>query len=143
MPTAAQAPALSLDDVLNPSAIAGIAPTHPRWAPDSRHLAFIWSESPEKPRALWLTTLDGQRRKLEQSDGLTAFAWLPTSQALVAIQNEQIWRFDLNGARSPLTPKGRAPDKLDVCIDRVVFLSAGDLWQVPVVGGTAMRLTQF
>ncbi|MEM7677689.1 MAG: DPP IV N-terminal domain-containing protein, partial [Myxococcota bacterium] len=138
----ATAQPLTLDDVVSPTRLALSAPSAPRWSSDSQYLAFLWSDSPDKPQAVWyVRSGDQQPQRLVNSDGISEFAWIPGQRAIAALKNDQLWRFDLQTGRASMLASQISASRLTLCGSQAVFLSKGDLWKVPIDGGEAQRLT--
>ena len=80
--------ALTLERILATPSPTGTAPASPRWAPDGRHLAFLWNDAGLPQREVWLVGADGHglRRLTSASEGESGvgeLAWMPDSEALV------------------------------------------------------------
>jgi dipeptidyl-peptidase-4 len=56
----AQESELTLDDLFATPKLTGTSPSSPSWAPDSKYLAFSWSEPGNSGRGLWVSTSDGK-----------------------------------------------------------------------------------
>ena len=56
----AQESELTLDDLFATPKLTGTSPSRPSWAPDSKHIAFSWSEPGNSVRGLLVSTRDGK-----------------------------------------------------------------------------------
>jgi dipeptidyl-peptidase 4 len=139
---------LTLDRLTTGPALVGTTPASPQWSSDARTLAFTWN-TPGKPgRTLYVVTRDDPtpRRLLRDSTitGVGTFFWR-TRDSLLFVRGGQIWHAsahdggvarvsDASGEWGELTlsPDGRT----------LSFLREGDLWVMPLQGGTPRRLTR-
>lgn len=149
-PGAAQAPSLTLEQVVNAGPITGSAPGALAWAPDGRTLAFTWDSTGGGRRALWVVGHDGRgRRVLLPAAGGTAreVTWTPDGRALLVLRGDALERVAAaTGHVTRLAAVPRDAQALAVAPDarHASFLSAGDLWVVPLAAdgaGAPRRLT--
>jgi dipeptidyl-peptidase 4 len=152
-PALAQAPALTLEQVVNAGPITGSAPGAMAWSPDGRTLAFTWDSTGGGRRAVWVVGHDGRgRRVLLAAAGGSAreLAWVPgplaEGGALLLLRGEALERVrGTDGASVRVAAVPRDAHALGVSPDgrHASFLSAGDLWVVPLTTaeGAPRRLT--
>ncbi|MBM4187654.1 MAG: S9 family peptidase [Gemmatimonadetes bacterium] len=124
--------------------LVGPAPTSPIWSPDSRALAFLWSETPGQPRDLWVVERSGTGVPTRLTrEGTSEFAWLPDGRTLVALHRGRLWLVPLAGSVRALAAADR--EKADIAVSpdggTVSYLSEGDLWLQPTAGGSPTRAT--
>lgn len=148
-PALAQAPSLTLDQVVNAGPIVGSTPGAMAWSPDGRTLAFTWDSAGGGRRAVWVVGHDGRgRRVLLAATGGSAreLAWLPDGGALLLLRGEALERVAAaEGGVTRVAAVPRDAHALGVSPDgrHASFLSAGDLWVVPLTAteGAPRRLT--
>ena len=152
-PSLAQAPALTLDQVVNAGPITGSAPGAMAWSPDGRTLAFTWDSVGGGARAVWVVGHDGRgRRVLRPAAGGSAreLAWVPRTPAdaaaLLMLRGEALERVrGTDGVAVRVAAVPRDAHALGVSPDgrHASYLSAGDLWVVPLDSslGAPRRLT--
>ena len=137
-------PALSLDQVVQPAAIAGSTPSALVWSPDGRTLAFVWdSAGGSGTRALWLVQHDGtQRRLLLASPGqpIRELAWRADGRALFALRGEQVVRVSVGDGRvEPVATVGRDAHEFTLSPNgtAAAYVRDGDVWMLSVAGEAA------
>ena len=82
---------LTLNDVLDVKHLGEYA-----WSPDSKTLAFLWSEIGKSD--LWLVDVaTGDKCKLTTSGEVTEFAWHPQERRLAMVQEGNVWEIDVEG----------------------------------------------
>ena len=146
---AADVPPLTLDRVFESPSLFGTPPSSPMWSPDSRRVAFIWSDAGQSHRALWVVRQDGSglKRLDDRQAGDTAsvreFAWLPDGESLISLQGDALWLTTLEGDTRRLA--GAQPDASHLAVDpdglRVSWLRDGDLWLLELGSAEVTRLT--
>ena len=144
----AQRTPLTITRITIGAPLAGTPPTSPSWSPDSRSIAFLWSDS-GGTRDVWRVERSGSAarrltRFADAADAVSEIAWTPDGRAIIAIAGDEIVRLDAaTGANSTLTRDAHGKSELTVSPDgsRVAWLADGDLWMLPVAGGAAEQLT--
>lgn len=151
--SAADAPTLTLDQVVQSAAITGSAPSAIAWAPDSRTLAFTWDSTAGRgTRTLWLVQHDGsQRRAPFPSLAVREFAWSADGRVLHVLSGEALLRVTLpnrltpTGSADTIAVVGREAHDFTPSPSGVsaAFVRDGDVWLVALDGtsGTPRRLT--
>jgi dipeptidyl-peptidase-4 len=139
---------LTIERITAGPSLAGAAPASPLWSPDSKVVAFLWSDAAHPARSLWLVDRGGAapRRLLPAtSTGRGGeFVWTPDGSAIVFVQQDSLWRITLTtGVRSALLASIGDLSELAVSPDgsTVSFLRDGDLWLMPITGQTPLRAT--
>lgn len=153
-PLAAQASApssaspLTLDRITTGPSLMGTTPASPRWSPDARTLAFLWTEPGRGARTIYLVPHDGTtpRRLIADASAppVASLAWLPRGDGLVFVRGGHVWRASVpSGALVQLSTATGEWGDLTVSPDGqwLSFLRDGDLWLLPSTGGTPRRLT--
>ena len=138
---------LTIERLMATPSLTGTTPIAPRWSPTSRQLAFLWNARGEPARSLWLVDRAGvtPRRLLPASNmsPVSDFTWLPAGDALIFVQDGDLWRSTLTGELTRLTMDGG--DKSDVAVSpdgrQLTFLRDGDLWLMPLGGAAPVRVT--
>lgn len=143
---------LTIERITAGPALAGAAPASPLWSPDSKAVAFLWSDAAHPDRSLWLVDRVGTapRRLLPstRTGRVGEFVWTPDGRAIVFVQGDSLWRVPMaGGAPSPLPtalPSG-VGEVSELAISpngsTVSFLRDGDLWLLPLAGGAPVRTT--
>jgi dipeptidyl-peptidase-4 len=140
---AAVASPLTLERITGGPSLAGAAPSSPQWSPDSRSVAFVWSDAAHPDRSLWLVDRGASvpRRLLPPS--VTArvgeFVWTPDAKGIVYVQGDSLWQVTIaTGARSVLPSGVGEVSELAISPNgaTVSFLREGDLWLMPLPTGT-------
>lgn len=139
---------LTIERITAGPPLAGAAPSSPSWSPDSKVVAFLWSDAAHPARSLWLVDRGGAapRRLLPATSTgrVGEFVWTPDGSAIVFVQQDSLWRITLTtGARSALLASIGDLSELAVSPDgaTVSFLRDGDLWLLPMTGQTPLRAT--
>jgi dipeptidyl-peptidase-4 len=128
--------------------LTGTAPTSPAWSPDSQWLAFRWNDAARSNMQLWLTDRSGgppERLTGADEQSVSEIAWTPDSQAIVFLQNGDLWLLELADQRlQQITRNGGNKSELGVSPDGqlATYLAGGDLWAVVLRDGTIVRLTE-
>ena len=139
---------LTIERITAGPPLAGAAPASPLWSPDSKVVAFLWSDAAHPARSLWLVDRAGTapRRLLPATSTgrVGEFVWTPDGSAIVFVQQDSLWRITLTtGARSALL--SRIGDLSELAVSpngaTVSFLRDGDLWLLPIAGGAPLRAT--
>ena len=139
---------LTIERITAGPPLAGAAPASPLWSPDSKVVAFLWSDAAHPARSLWLVDRGGAapRRLLPATSTgrVGEFVWTPDGRAIVFVQQDSLWRITLTtGARSALL--SRIGDLSELAVSpngsTVSFLRDGDLWLLPIAGGAPLRAT--
>ena len=139
---------LTIERITAGPPLAGAAPSSPSWSPDSKAVAFLWSDAAHPARSLWLVDRGGAapRRLLPATSTgrVGEFVWTPDGSAIVYVQQDSLWRITLTtGARSALL--SRIGDLSELAVSpngaTVSFLRDGDLWLLPMAGQTPLRAT--
>ena len=139
---------LTIERITAGPPLAGAAPASPLWSPDSKVVAFLWSDAAHPARSLWLVDRAGTapRRLLPATSTgrVGEFVWTPDGSAIVFVQQDSLWRITLTtGARSALLASIGDLSELAVSPNgsTVSFLRDGDLWLLPITGQTPLRAT--
>ncbi len=139
---------LTIERITAGPPLAGAAPASPLWSPDSKVVAFLWSDAAHPARSLWLVDRGGAapRRLLPATSTgrVGEFVWTPDGSAIVFVQQDSLWRITLTtGARSALLASIGDLSELAVSPNgsTVSFLRDGDLWLLPMAGGAPLRAT--
>jgi len=139
---------LTIERITAGPPLAGAAPASPLWSPDSKVVAFLWSDAAHPARSLWLVDRGGAapRRLLPATSTgrVGEFVWTPDGSAIVFVQQDSLWRITLTtGARSVLLASIGDLSELAVSPNgsTVSFLRDGDLWLLPIAGGAPLRAT--
>ncbi|MEN9592965.1 MAG: hypothetical protein RJA21_1439 [Gemmatimonadota bacterium] len=139
---------LTIERITAGPPLAGAAPASPLWSPDSKVVAFLWSDAAHPARSLWLVDRGGAvpRRLLPATSTgrVGEFVWTPDGSAIVFVQQDSLWRITLTtGARSALLASIGDLSELAVSPNgsTVSFLRDGDLWLLPITGQTPLRAT--
>ncbi len=137
----------------------------PAWSPDGRQIAFI-RENKQRCSVMLIPATGGGAREVGECLGGSnhRLGWYPDGKTLIAAQTpsnftslsrarvveKALYRMSLAGGRWDLIPYDRSPSDEDmtpaVSPDGrwIAFqrnLSLGDIWRIPVGGGTPERLT--
>lgn len=139
---------LSIGRMLDGPPIAGVSPALPAWSPGGDVLAFLWNESGEGAREVWLVDADGTglRRLVERGgdvfDARRAL-WLPSGEELIVQRGDDLWRVGVGGEAAPVVRDLGAISSLQLSPDGrfASFLRGGDLWLQSVEGGGPVRVT--
>jgi dipeptidyl-peptidase-4 len=147
------APPLTVESILDSPSVFGTSPSQPTWSPDSRHLAFLWSDAGRPQREIWVTDAGGGApRRLTQvtqqgaaPQGIREIAWTADAASLAFLHGGDVWRIAVTGG-SPerLTTDGGGKTALAVSPDGryLSFLKDGDLWLYHAGGKQLVRATR-
>ncbi|MEM6674370.1 MAG: hypothetical protein AAF726_16105, partial [Planctomycetota bacterium] len=140
--------ALTIDRLLARPSLTGTSPSSPAWSPDSRRLAFLWSDSGASRREVWLVERDGaDLRRLtgesEDASSVSGFAWLPDARGVVYLRSGSLWRSTIAGESTRLTSAAGSASSLAISPDGrfASFLRDGDLWLFEIATGTLTQAT--
>lgn len=122
-----------------------------RWSPDGTTVAFLSDRAPSREFLIFAAPIDGSSPPVLVSTGVSnvdydGFDWLPDGSGIVFPGYADRWslyRGAADGSGATEIPTGTSgADDPSVSPDglHVVFVS-GDIWEVPIAGGTATRLT--
>ena len=142
----AQVSALTLDDVFASPAMTGTTPARPTWAPDSRHVAFSWSEPGQSGRGLWVATYDGQQVRLvsqEASPSVRSYDWAD-KVTIISLRGNELWRTSLDsGEDAPFMSiePGAYALTLFPSGNQAAYLKDGDLWLADFESNENRQLT--
>ncbi len=138
---------LSLEQVIAGSTLTGIAPTSPVWSPDSKAVAFLWTDRGQAARSLWLVERNGTAARRLLPANITArvseFVWTPDAAAIVYVQQDSLWRLTVpTGERTSLLADGGSLSALAISPNGAVvsFLRDGDLWLLPLTQRPSTRV---
>ncbi|QJR37724.1 prolyl oligopeptidase family serine peptidase [Gemmatimonas groenlandica] len=145
--TSARTP-LTIERITSGPSLAGAAPSSPTWSPDSRSVAFLWSDAAHPDRSLWLVERAGTipRRLLpaKVAARVSEFAWTPDGAAIVFVEADSLWRLTIATGARTLLPSGRG-EVSELALSpngaTVSFLRDGDLWLLPLSGTAPTRAT--
>lgn len=136
---------LTLERITAGPTLTGTAPSSPHWSPDSKTVAFLWSNPAHPARSLWLIDRAGTvpRRLLAASNTgrVGEFAWTPDGSAIVFVQADSLWRVTIaTGARTALSSGRGEVSELAIAPNgaTVSFLRDGDLWLLPLPGDASV-----
>ena len=157
---------LSIDRLYRLPWLVGTRPVSPQWSPDSRQLAFLWSDGGSNFRDIWLTDVDGrtpirvtsmerpalppeagfdvapleQVARAETDPGVSTLLWAPDGRHLLFGFHDQLYTV-IPGA-PPARIAGLAPGAHEVAAapsgDRIAYVSEGDLYVARLDGATAV-----
>jgi dipeptidyl-peptidase-4 len=133
---AAEPPLLTLDRLYETPSLVGVTPSSPAWSPDSRYVAFTWSDEGLPQRGLWLAARDGSDLRrldtgLDTSASVREMAWLPDGSAVISLRGSELWSTSIAGGRDTLLADiGEGAADLSVSPDgsQAAFRREGDLW---------------
>jgi dipeptidyl-peptidase-4 len=139
---------LTLERITVGPTLTGIAPSSPSWSPDSKMVAFLWSDAAHPDRSLWLVDRAGTmpRRLLPATSTgrVGEFVWTPDGSAIVFVQGDSLWRVAIaTGARTAVPSGIGEVSELAISPNGATlsFLRDGDLWLLSLVSGTPLRAT--
>ncbi len=143
--TSARTP-LTLERITAGPTLTGMAPSSPHWSPDSKTVAFLWSNPAHPDRSLWLVDrADTVPRRLlppSNTGRVGEFVWTPDGRAIVFVQADSLWRVTIATGRRTALSSGRG-EVSDLAISpngaTVSFLREGDLWLLPLTGDALER----
>ena len=94
----AQESKLTLDDLFATPKLTGTSPSRPSWAPDSKYLAFSWSEPGNAGRGLWVSTSDGKEVRLVSnmaSASVRDIVWTDAN-TVISLRGNNLWETSLS-----------------------------------------------
>jgi dipeptidyl-peptidase-4 len=94
----AQESELTLDDLFATPKLTGTSPSSPSWAPDSKNLAFSWSEPGSSGRGLWVSTRDGKEVRLVSniaSASVSDIVWTDAN-TIISLRGNNLWETSLS-----------------------------------------------
>jgi dipeptidyl-peptidase-4 len=125
------APPLTVERVASLPSLIGTAPASPAWSPDSRWIAFRWNDSGWPFRDLWVAAADGTGlRRLTDLQRTHPQAPPPSGASTAALAAQAAAR-----ARGGISEFLWLPDSRSL-----LFISSGQLFQVPLEGGAPQAL---
>ena len=139
---------LTIERITAGPPLSGIAPASPLWSPDSKAVAFLWSDAAHPDRSLWLVDRAGTapRRLLPATSTgrVGEFVWTPDGTSIVFVQRDSLWRVAIaTGVGSALL--GGIGDLSELAVSpngaTVSFLRDGDLWLLPMTSAAPIRAT--
>jgi dipeptidyl-peptidase 4 len=147
----AQPPApLTVERIISRSpSLFGTSPVAPAWSPDGKHLGFLWNDQAMPAREIWVVARDGSdlRRLTHSPEGagnaVSEFAWA-SDGTLIYLSNGQLHRISASGGDAQ--PLGNAAgDRAGLSVSpdgtTIAFVQEGDLWLLPLSGGTPLQAT--
>ncbi|MCL4847800.1 MAG: prolyl oligopeptidase family serine peptidase [Acidobacteria bacterium] len=124
---------LTVDRLTSQPLLAGTSPSRPVWAPDSRHLAFLWNDAARPFRDVWVVAAGADvPRRLTDLGRTHPMAPPPDGDTLEALGAQASARAHGGVADLLWTPDSTA----------IVFVYRGDLFRVAIEGGDVQRLTR-
>lgn len=145
--SSARAP-LTIERITAGPPLAGVAPSSPSWSPDSKSLAFLWSDAAHPERSLWLVDRAGTapRRLLPSTatSRVSDFVWTPDGSAIVFAHGDSLSRVTIATGARTLLPSGRGElSELAMAPNgtTISFLRDGDLWLLPLTAESPVRAT--
>ena len=128
--------ALTIDRILSKPSITGTSPSSPLWSADSEQLAFLWNDSGQPRREIWIVNGDGSglhqiTSENEGTGGVNMFTWTSSNKELIYLRSGDLWRISyLSGEGKRLTNTGGNKSNLELSPDGryASFLEDGDLW---------------
>ena len=143
---------LTIERITTGPPLAGIAPASPLWSPDSKAVAFLWSDAAHPDRSLWLVDRAGTapRRLLPATSTgrIGEFVWTPDGRAIVFVQGDSLWRVAVAGSAPtalPMALPSGIGEVSELAISpngtTISFLRDGDLWLLPLTSTAPMRAT--
>jgi dipeptidyl-peptidase-4 len=143
----AQESELTLDDLFATPKLTGTSPSRPSWAPDSKNLAFSWSEPGNSGRGLWVSTSDGKEVRLVSniaSESVRDIVWTDAN-TIISLRGNNLWETSLSHEEDiQLTTVMTGAGNLSISPsgNQVAYIRNGDLWLVDLVSKQNIQLTE-
>ena len=143
----AQESELTLDDLFATPKLTGTSPSSPSWAPDSKNLAFSWSEPGSSGRGLWVSTRDGKEVRLVSniaSASVRDIVWTDAN-TIISLRGNNLWETSLSQEEDiQLTTVMSGAGNLSISPsgNQAVYISNGDLWIVDLLSKQNIQLTE-
>ena len=143
----AQESELTLDDLFATPKLTGTSPSSPSWAPDSKYLAFSWSEPGKSGRGLWVSTSDGKEVRLVSnmaSASVRDIVWTDAN-TVISLRGNNLWETSLSQEEDiQLTTVMTGAGNLSISPsgNQAAYIRNGDLWLVDLVSKQNSQLTE-
>ena len=143
----AQESELTLDDLFATPKLTGTSPSSPSWAPDSKYLAFSWSEPGNPGRGLWVSTSDGKEVRLVSnmaSASVRDIVWTDAN-TVISLRGNNLWETSLSQEEDiQLTTVMTGAGNLSISPsgNQAAYIRNGDLWLVDLVSKQNSQLTE-
>ena len=143
----AQESELTLDDLFATPKLTGTSPSSPSWAPDSKNLAFSWSEPGSSGRGLWVSTRDGKEVRLVSniaSASVRDIVWTDAN-TIISLRGNNLWETLLSQEEdNQLTTVMTGAGNLSISPsgNQAAYISNGDLWIVDLLSKQNIQLTE-
>jgi dipeptidyl-peptidase-4 len=143
----AQESELTLDDLFATPKLTGTSPSSPSWAPDSKNLAFSWSEPGSSGRGLWVSTRDGKEVRLVSniaSASVRDIVWTDAN-TIISLRGNNLWETSLSQEEDiQLTTVMSGAGNLSISPsgNQAAYISNGDLWIVDLLSKQNIQLTE-
>ena len=143
----AQESKLTLDDLFATPKLTGTSPSRPSWAPDSKYLAFSWSEPGNPGRGLWVSTSDGKEVRLVSnmsSASVRDIVWTDAN-TVISLRGNNLWETSLSQEEDiQLTTVMTGAGNLSISPsgNKAAYIRNGDLWLVDLVSKQNSQLTE-
>ena len=143
----AQESELTLDDLFATPKLTGTSPSRPSWAPDSKNLAFSWSEPGNSGRGLWVSTSDGKEVRLVSniaSESVRDIVWTDAN-TIISLRGNNLWETSLSQEEDiQLTTvmTGAANLSISPSANQAAYIRNGDSWLVDLVSKQNRQLTE-
>jgi dipeptidyl-peptidase-4 len=143
----AQESELSLDDLFATPKLTGTSPSSPSWAPDSKNLAFSWSEPGNSGRGLWVSTSDGKEVRLVSSIASASVRDIVWTDAntIISLRDNNLWETLLSQEEdNQLTTVMTGAGNLSISPsgNQAAYIRNGDLWIVDLLSKKNIQLTE-
>jgi dipeptidyl-peptidase-4 len=143
----AQESELTLDDLFATPKLTGTSPSRPSWAPDSKNLAFSWSEPGNSGRGLWVSTSDGKEVRLVSniaSASVRDIVWTDAN-TIISLRDNNLWETSLSQEEDiQLTTVMTGASNLSISPsgNQAAYIRNGDLWIVDLLSKQNIQLTE-
>ena len=143
----AQESELTLDDLFATPKLTGTSPSRPSWAPDSKNLAFSWSEPGNSGRGLWVSTCDGKEVRLVSniaSEPVRDIVWTDAN-TIISLRGNNLWETSLSQEEDiQLTTVMTGASNLSISPsgNQAAYIRNGDLWIVDLLSKQNIQLTE-